>query len=72
MLRPVILTNWAEDEPEFLSEPHSEGLIAELKQQCINTINDELAAFPASLQYALIERLRNADVGVIFYWSQGL
>jgi hypothetical protein len=53
------------------TEPASEG-IDELKQQCIDAINNKLAAFPASLRYALIERVRNANEGEIFYWCQGL
>ena len=52
-------------------KPASKG-IEELKQQCIDSINNKLAAFPASLRYALIERVRNAVVGEIFYWCQGL
>jgi hypothetical protein len=56
---------------EPASEPASEG-IEELKQQCIDAINNKLAAFLASLRYALIERVRNANVGEIFYWCQGL
>ena len=51
--------------------PASEG-IEELKQQCIIAIYNKLAAFPASLRYALIEKVRNANVGEIFYWCQGL
>jgi hypothetical protein len=59
------------DDEDDLMEPASEG-IEELKQQCIDAINNKLAAFPDSLRYALIERVRNADVGEIFYWCQGL
>ena len=36
------LDNWDEDEPESASEPPSKAVIAELKQQCIITINDKL------------------------------
>ena len=43
------LDNWDVDKPESVSDPPSEAVIAELKQQCIHTINDKLAAFPASL-----------------------
>jgi hypothetical protein len=63
-----------DDEDDLMgpaSEPASER-IEELKQQCINAINNKLAAFPDSLRYALIERVRNAYVGEIFYWCQGL
>ena len=58
------------DDEDDLMEPASEG-IEELKQQCIDAINNKPAAFLASLRYALIERVRN-DVGEIFYWCQGL
>ncbi len=60
-----------DDVMEPVSEPESE-VIVELKQQCIYAINNKLAAFPASLRYALIERVRNAYVREIFYWCQGL
>jgi hypothetical protein len=59
------------DDEDDLMEPASEVTVG-LKQQCINAINNKLAAFPASLRYALIERVRNADVEEIFYWCQGL
>jgi hypothetical protein len=42
-----------DDEDDLMgpaSEPASEG-IEELKQQCIDAINNKLNAFPASLQY---------------------
>jgi hypothetical protein len=39
-----------EPAPVPASKPASEAVIAEKKQQCIDTINDKLAAFPASLR----------------------
>jgi hypothetical protein len=47
-------------------------MIAELKEKCINTINDKLATFPASLRGDFIERARTAVIGEKFYWCQGL
>jgi len=48
-------------------------VITELKQLCINTMNDKLTAFPTSLRDALIERVRTAEMGGgILYWYQGL
>ena len=38
-----------EPAPVTASKPASEAMIAELKEKCINTINDKLATFPASL-----------------------
>ena len=61
-----------EPAPVPASKPASEAVIAELKQQCINTINDKLATFPASLRDDFIERVRTAVIGEIFYWCQGL
>ena len=55
--------------PVTASKLASEAMIAELKEQCINTINDKLAAFPASLRSVLIERVRTAKIGEVFYWS---
>jgi hypothetical protein len=54
------------------SKPASEAMIAELKEKCINTINDKLATFPASLQGDSIERARIAVIGEKIYWCQGL
>jgi hypothetical protein len=54
------------------SKPASEAMIAELKEKCINTINDKLATFPASLRGDFIERARTAVIGEKFYWCQGL
>jgi len=61
-----------EPAPVPASKPASEVVVAELKQQCIYTINENLATFPASLRDDFIERVRTAVIGEIFYWSQGL
>jgi hypothetical protein len=58
--------------PVTASKPASEAMIAELKEQCINKINDKLATFPASLRGDFIERARTAVIGEKFYWCQGL
>ena len=62
----------AVDAPESASDPPSEAVLAELKEQVIKKINHNLAEFPASLRDVLIERVRSADVGVLFYWCKGL
>jgi hypothetical protein len=61
-----------EPAPVTASKPASEAMIAELKEKCINTINDKLATFPASLRGDFIERARTAVIGEKFYWCQGL
>ena len=61
-----------EPAPVTASKPASEAMIAELKEKCINTINDKLATFPASLRDDFIERARTAAIGEKFYWCQGL
>jgi hypothetical protein len=61
-----------ESAPVTASKPASEAMIAELKTKCINTINDNLATFPASLRGDFIERARTAVIGEKFYWCQGL
>jgi hypothetical protein len=61
-----------EPAPVPASKPASEAVIAEKKQQCIDTINDKLAAFPASLRSDFIERASTAVIGEKFYWCQGL
>jgi hypothetical protein len=58
--------------PVPASKPASEAVIVEKKQQCIDTINDKLAAFPASLRSDFIERASTAVIGEKFYWCQGL
>jgi hypothetical protein len=55
-----------EPAPVTVSKPASEAMIAELKEKCINTINEKLATFPASL------RGDTAVIGEKFYWCQGL
>ena len=57
--------------PVTASKPASEAMIAELKEKCINTINDKLTTFPASLQGDFNERVRTAVIGERFYWCQG-
>jgi hypothetical protein len=61
-----------EPAPVTVSKPASEAMIAELKEKCINTINDKLATFPASLRSDFIERASTAVIGEKFYWCQGL
>jgi hypothetical protein len=61
-----------EPAPVTASKPALEAMIAELKEKCINTINDKLATFPASLRGDFIERARTAVIGEKFYWCQGL
>jgi hypothetical protein len=61
-----------EPAPVTASKPASEVMIAELKEKCINTINDKLATFPASVRSDFIERASTAVIGEKFYWCQGL
>ena len=61
-----------EPAPVPASKPASEAVIEEKKQQCIDTIDNKLAAFPASLRDAFIERAKTAAIGQLFYWCQGL
>jgi hypothetical protein len=61
-----------EPAPVTAPKPASEAMIAELKEKCINTINDKLATYPASLRGDFIERVRTAVIGERFYWCQGL
>jgi hypothetical protein len=61
-----------EPAPVPASKPASEAVIAEKKQQCIDTINNKLTTFSASLRDAFIERAKTAVIGQIFYWCQGL
>ena len=61
-----------EPAPVPASKPASEAVIAKKKQQCIDAINDKLAAFPASLRSDFIERASTAVIGEKFYWCQGL
>ena len=62
----------SEDPPVTAFQPASEAMIAELKEKCINTINNKLATFPASVRGDFIERARTAVIGDKFYWCQGL
>jgi hypothetical protein len=57
-----------EPAPMPASKPASEAMIVELKEKCINTINDKLATFLASLRGDFIERARTAAIGEKFYW----
>jgi hypothetical protein len=50
-----------------VSEPALEAVIAALKQQCINMINDKLATFLACPRDTFIERARFAKIGEVFY-----
>jgi hypothetical protein len=52
-----------EPAPVTASKPALEAMIAELKEKCINTINDKLATLPASLRGDFIERARTAVIG---------
>jgi hypothetical protein len=61
-----------EHAPVTALKPASEAMIAELKEKCNSTINDNLATFPASLRGDFIERARTAEIGERFYWCQGL
>jgi hypothetical protein len=61
-----------EPAPVIASKPASEAMIAELKEKCISTINDNLTTFPVSLRGDFIERARTAAIGEKFYWCQGL
>jgi hypothetical protein len=61
-----------EPAPVTASKPASKAMIAELKEKCINMINNKLATFPASLRGDFIERARTAVIGEKFYWCQGL
>jgi hypothetical protein len=61
-----------EPAPVTASKPASEAMIAELKEKCINTINDKLATFPASLRGDFIERARTAVIVEKIYWCLGL
>ena len=51
-----------EPAPVPASKPASEAVIAEKKQQCIDTINNKLTAFLASLRDAFIERAKTAVI----------
>jgi len=62
----------SENPPVTAFQPASEAMIAELKEKCINTINNKLATFPASVRGDFIERARTAVIGDKFYWCQGL
>jgi len=61
-----------EPAPVTVSKPASEVMIAELKEKCINTIDNKLATFPACVRGDFIERARTAVIGDKFYWCQGL
>jgi hypothetical protein len=61
-----------EPAPMPASKPASDAMIVELKEQCINTINDKLTTFPASLRDYFIEKAKPAKIGKLFYWCQGL
>jgi hypothetical protein len=69
---PAFAPDSMDPAPVTASKPASEAMIAELKEKCINTINDKLATFPASLRGDFIERARTAVIGEKFYWCQGL
>ena len=61
-----------EPAPVTVSKPASKAMIAELKEKCISTINDNLATFLVSLRGDFIERARTAAIGEKFYRCQGL
>jgi hypothetical protein len=61
-----------EPAPVTASKPALEAMIAELKEKCINTINDKFATFLASLRGDFIDRARTAVIGEKFYWCEGL